>query len=68
MGARTCGGGGKVFKGKKLPGQMGGQKVTVQRLSVVRIDAARNLMLIKGAVPGPKGGNLLIKNTVKVGK
>ncbi|MHC1746682.1 MAG: 50S ribosomal protein L3 [Negativicutes bacterium] len=68
IGTRTSGGGGHVIKGKKLPGQLGGQKVTVQRLSVVRVDVARNLILIKGAIPGPKGGNLLIKNTVKAGK
>lgn len=65
MGPRMSGGGGKVFKGKKLPGRMGGQKATVQRLSVVRVDAERNLMLIKGAIPGPKGGLVIIKNTVK---
>lgn len=65
MGARMSGGGGKVFKGKKLPGRMGGQKVTVQRLSVVRVDAERNLILIKGAIPGPKGSFVFIKNTVK---
>jgi len=65
MGARMSGGGGKVFKGKKLPGRMGGQKATIQRLTVVRVDAERNLMLIKGAIPGPKGGLVIIKNTVK---
>lgn len=65
MGPRMSGGGGKVFKGKKLPGRMGGQKVTVQRLTVVRVDAERNLLLIKGAVPGPKGGFVIVKNTVK---
>lgn len=65
IGPRMSGGGGKVFKGKKLPGRMGAQRVTIQRLSVVRVDAERNLMLIKGAVPGPKGGFVVIKNTVK---
>ncbi|GBG55997.1 50S ribosomal protein L3 [Sporomusaceae bacterium FL31] len=65
MGPRMSGGGGKVFKGKKLPGQMGGQKVTIQRLSVVRVDSERNLILIKGAIPGPKGSLVVIKNTVK---
>jgi large subunit ribosomal protein L3 len=65
MGPRMSGGGGKVFKGKKLPGQMGGQKVTIQRLSVVRVDPERNLILIKGAIPGPKGSLVVIKNTVK---
>ena len=68
IGSRMSGGGGKVFKGKKLPGRMGGQKVTIQRLTVVRVDVARNLLLIKGAVPGPKGGFVVIRNTVKPGK
>lgn len=68
MGPRMSGGGGKVFKGKKLPGRMGNQKVTIQRLTVVRVDTERNLILIKGAVPGPKGGCLVIRETVKPGK
>lgn len=68
IGPRISGGGGKVFKGKKLPGRMGGQKVTVQRLTIARVDAARNLILIKGAIPGPKGGYIVIRNTVKPGK
>jgi len=59
---------GRVFKGKKLPGHMGVDKVTVQNLDVVRVDAERNLLLVKGAVPGPKGGLLMIKDTVKSGK
>jgi large subunit ribosomal protein L3 len=65
MGPRMSGGGGKVFKGKKLPGRMGNQKVTVQRLTIIRVDAERNLLLIKGAVPGPKGGCLVVRDTVK---
>jgi len=65
MGPRMSGGGGRVFKGKKLPGRMGGQKVTVQRLTIVRVDAERNLILIKGGIPGPKGNFMVIKNTVK---
>jgi len=65
MGPRISGGGGKVFKGKKLPGRMGGERVTVQRLTVARVDAERNLILIKGAIPGPKNGWVMIKNTVK---
>lgn len=65
IGPRMSGGGGKVFKGKKLPGRMGGEKVTLQRLEVVRIDAERNLILVKGAIPGPKGGLVLVKSTVK---
>lgn len=58
----------RVFKGKKLPGHMGADKVTVQNLDVVRVDAERNLLLVKGAVPGAKGGLLVIKNAVKSGK
>ncbi len=67
-GAMISGHGGRVIKGKKLPGHMGGNKVTVQRLEVVRVDADRNLLLIKGAVPGPKKGFVIVKNTVKPGK
>ncbi len=59
---------GRVFKGKKLPGHMGSEKVTVQNLTVVRVDNERNLMLVKGAVPGPKGGLVTIKGTVKSGR
>jgi large subunit ribosomal protein L3 len=55
----------RVMKNKRLPGHMGVEQVTVQNLEVVKIDAERNLILIKGAVPGPKGGVLTIKNTVK---
>ena len=65
MGPRISGGGGKVFKGKKLPGRMGGDRVTVQCLTVARVDVERNLILIKGAIPGPKNGSVLIRNTVK---
>lgn len=64
-GPMTSGGGGHVFKGKKLPGHMGGQQVTVQRLTVQRVDDARNLILVKGAIPGPKGSFVVIRNTVK---
>jgi len=56
---------GKVKKGKKLPGHMGNVKVTVQNLEVVRADAERNLLLVKGAVPGSKGTVLVVKSTVK---
>lgn len=66
MGANTSPA--RVFKGKKLPGHMGVDKVTVQNLDIVRVDAERNLLLIKGAVPGAKGGLVIIKNTVKTGK
>jgi len=55
----------RVFKGKKLPGHMGVDKITVQNLDVVRVDSEKNLLLVKGAVPGPKGGLLYIKETVK---
>lgn len=65
MGPRISGGGGKVFKGKKLPGRMGGERVTVQCLTVARVDVERNLILIKGAIPGPKNGSVFIRNTVK---
>ncbi|NLL06624.1 MAG: 50S ribosomal protein L3 [Clostridiaceae bacterium] len=58
----------RVFKGKKLPGHMGVERVTVQNLDIVRVDAERNLLLVKGAVPGAKGGLVIIKNTVKSGK
>ena len=60
--------GGRVLKGKKLPGHMGSERVTVQRLTVVRVDADRNLLLIKGAIPGPKKGLVIVKSTVKPGK
>ncbi|OEY66544.1 50S ribosomal protein L3 [Marinobacter sp. X15-166B] len=56
---------GKVFKGKKMAGQMGNAQVTVQNLQVVRVDAERNLLLIRGAVPGATGGDVVIKPAVK---
>ena len=55
----------KVFKGKKMPGQMGNKRVTVQNLEIVQVDAENNLLLIKGAVPGPKKSLVTIKETVK---
>ncbi len=55
----------RIFKGKGMPGHMGAEKVTVQNLSVVKVDAERGLLLVKGAVPGPKGGLLVIKDSVK---
>lgn len=67
-GAMISGHGGRVLKGKKLPGHMGSEKVTVQRLTVVRVDADRNLLLIKGAIPGSKKGLVVVKSTVKPGK
>ena len=55
----------RVMKGKKLPGHMGHKQVTVLNLDVVKVDIERNLILVKGAIPGPKGGIVTIKNTVK---
>jgi large subunit ribosomal protein L3 len=55
----------RVLKNKKMPGQMGNTRVTVQRLQVVRVDSADNLLLIKGAVPGAANGLLLIRDSVK---
>ena len=57
---------GSKFKGKGMPGHMGCVKVTVQNLEVVRVDAEKNLLLVKGAVPGPKKALVTIKETVKV--
>ncbi len=56
---------GKVKKGKKMPGHMGAEKVTIQNLEVVKVDAEKNLLLVKGAVPGNKGSVLVIKESVK---
>ena len=56
---------GKVFKGKKMPGQMGGDRVTKQNLRIVKIDRGRNLLFVKGAVPGNKGGFVEIRDAVK---
>ena len=64
-GAMISGQGGRVLKGTKLPGHMGHERVTVQCLTVVKVDADRNLLLIKGAIPGPKKSFLVIRNTVK---
>lgn len=63
MGA--CSNPGRVMKGKKLPGHMGVVRVTVQNLEVVKVDAENNLILLKGAVPGNKGGLVTIRNSVK---
>ena len=62
----ACSSPSRVFKGKGMPGHMGCVKVTVQNLEVVRVDAEKNLLLIKGSVPGPKKGLVTIKETVKV--
>ncbi|MCL6417163.1 50S ribosomal protein L3 [Aestuariirhabdus sp. Z084] len=56
---------GRVFKGKKMSGHMGAERVTVQSLEVVRVDAERNLLLIKGAVPGAPGGDVVVLPAVK---
>ena len=58
----------KVFKGKHMPGHMGNVQVTVQNLEIVRVDTENNLLLVKGAVPGPKKSMVTIKETVKCGK
>ena len=55
----------KVFKGKKMPGQMGAVKVTVQNLEIVRIDTEDNIILVKGAIPGPKKSTVVLKESVK---
>ncbi len=57
---------GRVFKGKGMPGQMGGKRITVQNLEIVKVDAENNLILVKGAVPGPKKSLVTIRETVKV--
>ena len=59
---------GRVFKGKKMPGQMGHVKVTVQNMEVVRVDAEAGLILVKGSVPGPKKALVTLRETVKSGK
>ena len=56
---------GRVFKGKKMAGHMGAEKVTVQSLEIVRVDAERNLLLVKGAVPGATGADVIVKPAVK---
>ncbi|MDX9917936.1 MAG: 50S ribosomal protein L3 [Gudongella sp.] len=56
---------GRVFKGHRMMGRMGNERVTVQNLEIVRVDAERNLLLVKGAIPGPKKGLVSIKATVK---
>ena len=56
---------GRVFKGKKMSGHMGAEQCTTQNLAIVRVDAERNLLLIKGAVPGAPGGNIIVRPAVK---
>lgn len=55
----------RVYKGKRLPGHLGAEKVTVQNLTVVKVDAENNLIAVKGAIPGPKGGVICIMDSVK---
>lgn len=64
----ACSSPSKVFKGKRMPGHMGAKKITIQNLEIVRVDAENNLLLVKGAVPGPKKALVTIKETVKSGK
>jgi len=63
MGA--CSSPSRIFKGKGMPGQMGNEKVTVQNLEIVKVDAENNLIALKGAIPGPKGGVVTIVDSVK---
>jgi len=56
---------GRVFPGKRMPGHLGDAKVTTQNLEIVRVDAERNLLLIKGSVPGSKGGNVVVRPAIK---
>ena len=55
----------KEFKGKKMPGQMGAERVTIQNLEIVKVDADQNIILVKGAVPGPKKSLVMLKESVK---
>ena len=64
----ACSSPSKVFKGKGMPGHMGAKKITIQNLEIVKIDEDNNLILVKGAVPGPKKAMVTIKETVKSGK
>lgn len=64
----ACSSPSKVFKGKKMPGQMGNKQITVQNLEVVRVDTENNLLLVKGSVPGPKKCLVTVKETVKAEK
>ncbi len=55
----------RVFKGKKAPGRMGGERVTIQNLEIVKVDVEKNMILVKGAVPGPKKGLVYLKSAIK---
>ena len=61
----ACSSPSRVFKTKNLPGHMGSVTVTIQNLEIARVDAERNLLLVKGAIPGPKGGMVTVKSSVK---
>ena len=61
----ACSSPSKVFKGKGMPGHMGSKRITIQNLEIVRVDAENNLLLVKGAVPGPKKSLVTVKETVK---
>ncbi|MHB1610125.1 MAG: 50S ribosomal protein L3 [Sulfobacillus sp.] len=65
LGSRTSGGGGRVHPGRKMPGHMGHRRVTVLKLQVVRVDSDRNLLLVRGAVPGPKGSLVMVRESVR---
>ncbi|MGH1371337.1 MAG: 50S ribosomal protein L3 [Cellvibrionaceae bacterium] len=57
---------GRVFKGKKMAGHMGAERVTIQNLEIVRVDVERNLLLVKGAIPGAPGGDVIVRPAVKL--
>ena len=59
---------GRVFPGKRMSGHMGNVRRTVQNVEILRIDEARNLLLLKGAIPGSKGGNVIVRSSIKVKK
>ncbi len=61
----SCSSPSRVFKNKKMPGQYGNTKCTVQNLQIVKVDAERNILLVKGAIPGAKGGIVIVKQTCK---
>lgn len=65
LGSRTSGGGGRVHPGRKMPGHMGHQRVTTLRVRVVKVDSDRNLLLIRGSVPGPKGSLVMVRESVR---
>ncbi|MCY0879399.1 MAG: 50S ribosomal protein L3 [Firmicutes bacterium] len=68
LGPRMSGGGGRVRPGRRMPGRKGHERVTVLSLRVVRVDADRNLLLIKGAVPGPRGSLVMVREAVRLRK